>query len=328
MIATTNYLNFFYCFDENFNEIALTSIISLLDNVSEPINIHCLHNNLSNFPNLPNQISNHKNLNRVYKYEFEHTYIDFPNIDDSHISEATYYRLFIDQYVSNEFNYVIYIDSDVLCVSDPIVELKKYIKKLESSEHCIAAKTELLNNLNKDTVRQKSTESAMFRIYWPFERLQVDEKYFNAGFMILDLRKWKKGSIFQKLIKKLDEIRNNIVAWDQDVLNAFFNGRFIDLPSEFNKFSQHINKNSKIDFFIHFYGSKKPWTIDGVTLDSSDIYQNNFRKIHKEKYHIKIKWKKHAIRLMLKNIVNLKIFKLDYSFSYMVIFFRTLLRKN
>jgi len=327
LIATTNYLNFFYCFDENFNEIALTSIISLLDNVSEPINIHCLHNNLSNFPDLSKKISEHKNLNKIYKYEFKHTDIDFPNLDDSHISEATYYRLFIDQYVSKEVNFVIYIDSDVLCISDPIFELKKYIKNLESSKYCLAAKTELLNNLNKDVVIQKSEESAMFRTYWPFERLNVKNKYFNAGFMILDLEKWKKDSIFVNLIKKLDEISSNIVAWDQDVLNAFFNGRYIDLPSEFNKFSQHFLKNSKLDFFIHFYGSKKPWTVDGITLDSSEIYQNNFRKINKEKYHIKIIWKKYAIKLFFKNIVNLKIFKLDYPFSYMVIFFKTLLRK-
>jgi len=37
--------------------------------------------------------------------------------------------------------------------------------------------------------------------------------------------------------------------------------------------------------------------------------------------------KKYAIKLFFKNIVNLKIFKLDYPFSYMVIFFKTLLRK-
>ena len=36
-------LNFLYCFDENYNFQALTSMISLLDSVDEEINIYVIH---------------------------------------------------------------------------------------------------------------------------------------------------------------------------------------------------------------------------------------------------------------------------------------------
>ena len=36
-------LNFLYCFDQNYNIQALVSIYSLLENITEKINIHIIH---------------------------------------------------------------------------------------------------------------------------------------------------------------------------------------------------------------------------------------------------------------------------------------------
>ena len=37
-------MNFLYCFDKNYNIQALVSIYSLLENITEKINIHIIHN--------------------------------------------------------------------------------------------------------------------------------------------------------------------------------------------------------------------------------------------------------------------------------------------
>lgn len=302
-------------------------MISLLDKVSEPINIHCLHNNLKTISDIPEVIFKHKKLNQIIKYEFNHKSIDFPNLDETHISEATYYRLFIDQYVNKDVDFIVYIDADMICISDPIEATKKQIELLKKSNYCLSAKTELKNNLSSEEISHKMKSNSMFNKYWPFQRLGIDERYFNAGFMILNLNKWKKDLNFEKLMTKLDETRSVIVAWDQDVLNGLFNGKYLNLPPGFNRFSQQYKQNSNDDLFIHFYGSKKPWTVDGVFINSSEIYQNNYRKLYNKNYHIKINWKRHALKLTIKNILNLNILKLSNPISYLFIFISKLLEK-
>ena len=87
--------------------------------------------------------------------------------------------------------------------NDPIEEIDNTIKKLNDTEFTIAAKTE-----HSDGV----------------ERINVTDKYFNAGVMIIDFNKWQKNNYQEKLIKKLNDLKNNIVQWDQDVLNSMLNG--------------------------------------------------------------------------------------------------------
>ena len=95
-------------------------MISLLDAVSEKINIHILHNDLGTLKNIPSEITNHMNLSKLSKYEFKDTNLNFPNLETSHVSQATYYRLFISKYVIVESTFIVYIDADMICISDPI----------------------------------------------------------------------------------------------------------------------------------------------------------------------------------------------------------------
>ena len=67
------------------------------------------------------------------------------------------------------------MDPDVICIQDPINEIETSIKKLNTTEFTIAAKTEHS---------------------WS-ERINVTDKYFNAGVMIIDFNKWQKNN-YQK----------------------------------------------------------------------------------------------------------------------------------
>ena len=82
--------DFLYCFDSNYNQQALTSIFSLLDNTSSKINLYIIHNDPTTFK--IQKIINHKNLDifKIYKFKNDKK-IDFPNLNNSHVSEATYY---------------------------------------------------------------------------------------------------------------------------------------------------------------------------------------------------------------------------------------------
>ena len=79
-------LNFLYCFDENYNQMGFTSIISLLDSIGEKINIHIIHKLEETKKFIPNIISNHKNLNEINVFSFDRSFDHFPNVEKSHIS--------------------------------------------------------------------------------------------------------------------------------------------------------------------------------------------------------------------------------------------------
>ena len=206
-------INFLYCFDSNYNIQAFTSIISLLKNTSKKINIYVIHSENNFNSQVPNEILQHKNLSSLTSYKFNDYKHDFPNIKNVHISVATYFRLFIKNYLPKNEKVFVFLDPDVICIQDPINEIQDTIKKLNNSEFTIAARTEHISGV---------------------ERINVNDKYFNAGVMVIDFEKWQKKDFHEQLINKLKDLKNNIVQWDQDVLNSMLNGNYLELKEVMN----------------------------------------------------------------------------------------------
>ena len=63
--------NFLYCFDENYNKQALISIISLLDNLKEKINVYIIHNRPDSFINQLETIKNNKLINSIQIFQYQ-----------------------------------------------------------------------------------------------------------------------------------------------------------------------------------------------------------------------------------------------------------------
>ena len=93
-------LNFLYCCDENYNLQFQTSVFSLLENISENINIYVIHKSGFNKESISEKITKHIKLNEFKLIEFDSEVTEFPNILDAHVSEATYYRLFVDKHLN------------------------------------------------------------------------------------------------------------------------------------------------------------------------------------------------------------------------------------
>ena len=56
-------ISFVYCLDDNYNRQAITSINSLLNNASEPINVFVIHKDPENFNTYTHIFKKHKKLN-------------------------------------------------------------------------------------------------------------------------------------------------------------------------------------------------------------------------------------------------------------------------
>ena len=122
-------INFLYCFDSNYNKQAFCSMTSLLNHSSEKINIYIIHKDEVDVNFLPPQVLDANSLNKIKVKKYDKKISNFPNIKNSHVSEATYYRLFVDDYFNNEFDDFVYLDADIICVNDPIKELLELKKK-------------------------------------------------------------------------------------------------------------------------------------------------------------------------------------------------------
>ena len=300
-------INFLYCFDSNYNIQAFTSIISLLKNTSKKINIYVIHSENNFNSQVPNEILQHKNLSSLTSYKFNDYKHDFPNIKNVHISVATYFRLFIKNYLPKNEKVFVFLDPDVICIQDPINEIQDTIKKLNNSEFTIAARTEHISGV---------------------ERINVNDKYFNAGVMVIDFEKWQKKDFHEQLINKLKDLKNNIVQWDQDVLNSMLNGNYLELKEVMNfKAATKINKKNKGEvIFIHYMGSHKPWLTSGMFQKDANFYHSNFNSIAKNSFHIEHKWKVRSMIDFLIAIFTLKIFRLNkpliFIFEFVISFLK------
>ena len=286
----TDTINFLYCFDENYDYQAFASMISLLDEVDEKINIHVIHTSKKFYETLPEKIVSHENLKNINVYEFSDYDFDFPNVNNVHISVATYFRLFIKNYLNNQISSFVFLDPDVVCLKNPLNDLRNIIMELKESTYVISAKTE-------HTMGEK--------------RIGVDKNYFNAGVMVIDFNKWIRDDLDNKLLSTLKQINKNILHWDQDVLNSFFNGKYLELEEKFNfKASSEITKSDKNELvFIHFIGSHKPWLTSGAFQKDSNFYHENYRKISNTNFQLNISGTR-SIFDLLKAILTFRIFKI------------------
>ncbi len=309
-------VNLLYCFDTNYNLQAFTSIFSFLSHSNEKIKIHIIHKDSSDVNIFPKEILNHRNLSELKIYKFDRKFTTFPNIDNAHVSEATYYRIFFDDYIEglDSLETLIYVDSDMICLANPFNEINKFSNKLLNSEYIIAAKNEIFSEAEKKFI---------------FSNLELtSDRYLNAGFLIIDVNKWINRSLPKELSNKVIELKDKIVYWDQDVFNSYFDGSYLELPETLNMNTdldnnKDIKKNSII---LHYYGKTKPWNTKGILNKKSKYYQNNFRLLGLGDYHITHKRRILSIRQLGYGFLTLKIFFIYKPFTFLKQFFISLFR--
>ena len=269
-------LNFVYCFDDNFNLQALTSIKSLLNKITQKANIFIIHKNIESFKKMSSFISEHEKLSSLHIYQFDSTKVNLPPIK-SHVSEATYYRLFISQYLPKNIEFLVYLDADIVSVNDPTSKLLETFSEIKSDGNVIAAKIE--------TTREQE------KIFFNTLDLKSDVK-FNAGVLVIDFNAWIKDEVESDLLKILNLRHNEIFDYDQEVLNIYFDGQFTKLDENLNyqaiggqdeNLYSFIEKNVN---FLHYLGKGKPWNVDNYIFSTSKFYQREFNKLGFDKPHL------------------------------------------
>lgn len=307
-------INFLYCFDKNYVTQAQTSINSLLNMVSEKvvINIICDHEPSSS--QISDKIKNHNMLGGLNIYSFKQEEYDFPELTNAHVSSATYFRILIDKFLPKNLGSVVYLDSDIICMNNPVEILKATINDLKKQNLAIAARIE-----------GTRTEAPII-----FNKLKLkSDKYFNAGVLVINYDYWVENSISQSLLDIMKHRQNDLIFWDQDVLNIYIDGEFVNISRSLNYNYVELENLDKINvFFLHYAGKNKPWEVENIINKFSKIYQDKYSDLQLEKYHITFKKDKRTLIRFFQILITFDFLKLEKPLTYLRLSLKALVDKK
>lgn len=306
-----------YCFDNKYDIQAQVSIYSVLENAKQQVEIYIIHKTQFDSKFIDEKILNHKNLKNINIKKFNILNAVFPKIKNSHVSEATYYRIYFDEIFKNKLDYILYLDSDIVFLGDISKIYNNFKKSLMNSRFTIAATKEL---------DLKQTHQELKKVLG-----MKSDSYFNAGVLLIDVNKWKMGNTTKLLLSNQEKLHENLKYWDQDLFNSCFDGDYLELPKEVNFSSEVIDSNQNRDLKniigVHFSGKTKPWTINGMNVESSEIFQKQFRELKDEKYFIESRSKIKGLKEIAIQLFTLKFLRLQYPYRFMGISIKSIIKK-
>lgn len=266
-----------FAINDSYIKQIVTVLTSIIDNFSNEnkLEINILERNLSD--------ENKKIISKFNNSNIEINYINMNNVNMNlerfmdrrenynYISIETYYRFFIPELFPN-YDKIIYLDADIIVLED--------ISKLYNIdiENYLAGVTKDIN-INLTRIKKWNISKGINIDYY-FEKIlnKKTKDYFNAGILLLNLKKIREDNIVEKLWQFTEE-KSPLEFQDQDVLNAVFENKvkYIDLRWNLSKdvkwiLREHtddkvkaeIEEVSKNPFIVHYLGANKPWEYNNI----------------------------------------------------------------
>lgn len=238
----------------------------------------------------------------------------------SHISVATYYRLFIASLLPQDVNKVLYLDCDIV-VRDSLDELFN----IDIEGYSLGAV------FQDDPLLLQGDE---------YERLglQGETGYFNAGVLLINLKYWRDNDVEKRLLNYISNNTENIRFHDQDTLNAVLAPSALTLDCKWNTLTifltraiyrftsprcinyrnQILSGVGKNPTIVHFVSRPKPWDWSCSHPFKKDYFTN----LDKTVYHgWRPKWKR-TFREVVERVKNITIIRGLGLFSDLGIFVR------
>jgi len=249
-----------YCLDDGYAGHTGVSMASMLANTKSKVHFHVVSNRLSD-ENKAKLSSLSKRFPHgqwsFYGFKFDDKTLIIPD----HLTIETYYRFFLPA-ILPELEKVIYIDGDTV-VAGEISEL--WNEDLEGKAAGVVSDV---------TYTCKRSEILDLKYDW---------HYFNAGVLLLDLKKFSELYTLDNLSEIISTVFSKYVKnnepWyaDQEVINYLMKGdkyaKFLNTKFNLGDIGYYLQiKNQKhlkkwVDIYnypiiIHFIGTEKPWHLN------------------------------------------------------------------
>ncbi len=176
-------------------------------------------------------------------------------VESDRIPQTAYYRISIPNLLK-ENKRAIYMDCDMITLED--IEA---LWEADLGEQLLGA-----------------VEDAGFHDW--LEKMGIESEtdlYFNSGLMVMDLEKWRKEKITEKVLGFIENNPGKLTFHDQDALNAILHDRWLELDPRWNAQTYMMlqekehptiqgqarwDEATKKPAVIHFCGHAKPWNAD------------------------------------------------------------------
>ena len=159
-------------------------------------------------------------------------------------SRMYYARLHMGSFLSA--SRVIYLDSDILVLSD----LAALWRQPMNGKTGLACGDRTYVQLGEDCP-------------WPLDPGERSLPYFNSGFMVVDLDKWREGNL-EKHALELAAGPTSYQWHDQTILNYVLRGRIEILEQSFNWQYESLPSRGIRDLNLHYSTGRKPWSYWGL----------------------------------------------------------------
>jgi lipopolysaccharide biosynthesis glycosyltransferase len=241
--ANKNNVPVVYSSDDNYAKYLCVSIASLIGNASKQNNydIIVLDGGISDL--------NKEYISNMSQKNVSIRFLDIkPFICDirkklfvsGHVSEATYYRLFICD-ILKDYQKIIYLDCDIT-FNDDVANL--YNEKMKKDDLVAAV---------PDIGLIASREIQDIEYFYNMIGVDKIEHYFNAGVLIMNLDAMRKFDFSNKVSEFLNRVKTPRFH-DQDTLNAICLNHVTFLPFKYNYWGNFKYENPGYREYF-----KQPW---------------------------------------------------------------------
>lgn len=173
----------------------------------------------------------------------------------TYISSETYFRFYLAEIFRN-YNKVIYLDADIIVFKDLALLYETDIEDY----YCAAVRDYFVTRYAKNIKKYTGQYPHLTFERYLNEILKInDNKYFNAGVLLLNLKKMREDDIQAKLWKFTVE-NSPLEFQDQDVLNSVFHSKVKFVNWLWNCLKSPIYPDTP--YIVHFVGPEKPWRYD------------------------------------------------------------------
>ena len=211
--------------DNNYVQHMAVAIESIIENnINEEINFHIMNNgiDLINIERIKSQIES-KNKNAFF--------YDFSNLENevgfkSHsnvLPISAYSRIFLPPILKTKTDRLIYMDVDMVCCS-PLSD----IYHINLKNNIIAA------------VQDFADEKARLG-----NGLDLNARYVNSGFMLIDIKRWVEEDITNKLHNYILDREGTVIQEDQGAINSVLRNRIMIIHPKYNAMTPFFFTKSK-----------------------------------------------------------------------------------
>ncbi|MGB5941997.1 MAG: glycosyltransferase family 8 protein [Leeuwenhoekiella sp.] len=238
-------LSIFYVVDENYVIPFTVSLTSLLENNKKELDTVYVIHDIEQSDKFNKSIDYFKNN---YEIEVRFIKVDASRFEKVHVSEhiskASYYRFLLPDLLPEHVEDGLYIDCDTV-VTSSLEGLRTlgFEKNDEKETYALRAVQDI--HQRKEIIRLENTLNITTSIY------------FNAGILLINIKKWRKINVARDLMDLALSYGNRLTFHDQDVLNIYFRDTVGKLDMTFN--GNSWVKYQEIPCIIHYIGIDKPW---------------------------------------------------------------------